>query len=119
MPSSESQEFWVIFDTGTRPEYYRDVHNLLALPRGAVMRYDYRDTYLSERALRLAVNDAEAPAKILLIYGQKPGFTRGTGNDAAKGPAEQFRWVATRFGTLRSHSPTNGGTLFFAFAFGG
>src|SRR5213080_3562204 len=100
MPSIESREFWVIFDTCARAEYYRDVHNLMALPKGAVMRYEYRDMYLSERALRLAVNDASAPSKILLVYAQKPGFPKGGGDAVA--PAGELEWVATRFGAMKA-----------------
>ena len=116
MPSLESREFWVIFDTSTRPEYYRDVHNLLALPKGAVMRYEYRDKYLSERALRLAVDTAAAPTKVLLIYGQKPGFHRGDDNAKAKAPAKELEWVCTRFGTMREIPATNGANFFFDFS---
>src|SRR5271167_221309 len=102
MPSLESREFWVIFDTGTRPEYYQDVHNLLALPKGAVMRYEYRKKYLSERALRWAIAEAAAPSRVVLIYGQKPGFTRGGDTAPAKPAAEELQWACTRFGTMRA-----------------
>jgi hypothetical protein len=31
----------VVFDTSTLPEYYKDVHTIIALPRGYVVTYDY------------------------------------------------------------------------------
>ncbi len=119
MPSPDSREFWVIFDSCTRPEYYQDVHNLLALPKGAVMRYEYRDKYLSERALRLALDQQAAPARVLLVYGQRPGFTRGAGNTEANAPAKELHWVCTRFGTMLAIPSTNGANFFFDFSVGG
>ncbi len=116
MPSPVSREFWVIFDTCTRPEYYQDVHNLLALPEGAVMRYEYRDKYLSERALRLALDPDAAPVRVLLVYGQKPGLARGAGNTEAAAPGKETQWISTRLGTMLAIPSTNGANFFFDFS---
>jgi hypothetical protein len=116
MPSLESREFWVIFDTCTRAEYYRDAHNLLALPKGAVMRYEYRDIYLSDRALRLALNDTSAPSKILLVYAQKPGFPKAGGDAQAVAPVGELEWVATRFGAMKAIPSNDGANFFFDFS---
>lgn len=104
----------MIFDTCTRPEYYQDVHNLLALPKGAVMRYEYRDEYLSEQAFRLAVDKAAAPARVLLVYAQRPGYTRGADN--AQAPAEELQWVCTRFATMLAIPSTGGANFYFDFS---
>ena len=119
MTPPELREFWVIFDTSTRPEYYQDVHNLLAHPTGAVMRYEYRDKYLSERALRFALNYSSAPTKVLFVYGQKSGFTRGSGDDKAKAPAKDLQWIGTRLGTMHAIPSTGGANFFFDFSVDG
>jgi hypothetical protein len=116
MAPLESREFWVIFDTSTRPEYYQDVHKLLALPMGAVIRYEYRDKYLSKQALRLAIHNAAAPNKVLVIYGQKSGFMRGGGDDEAKAQAKDIQWIGTRFGTMQAVPSTGGANFYFDFS---
>ncbi len=40
----------VVFDTCTRSHYYADVHQLLALPAGTILRYDYQEKYFSPEA---------------------------------------------------------------------
>jgi hypothetical protein len=72
------------------------------------MRYEYRDAYLSDRALRLALDQEAAPSKVLLIYAQKPGFTRDGDNSQASARAEELEWVCTRFGTMQAIPSTNG-----------
>ena len=49
-----ASRYWVIFDTCSVPEYYRDLHTVLASPSGAVVRYSYRAKYLTEEAIELA-----------------------------------------------------------------
>ena len=40
-----SDPFFVIFDTCTHAAYYGDVHEVLALPAGAIVRYDCSSIY--------------------------------------------------------------------------
>ena len=57
----ESKWIWVVFDTSQYQKYYRDVHDLLAMPPGWVFRYNYRDTHMSGDALQKAASDATKP----------------------------------------------------------
>ena len=45
-----TQRDLVIFDTSTLPEYYNDVHNIIALPRDHVVTYDYNVKKISADA---------------------------------------------------------------------
>ncbi len=56
MAGDQQEFFWVIFDTSTRPQYYQDVHNILALPEGFVYRYDYRTSQMSPSAVQAATS---------------------------------------------------------------
>jgi hypothetical protein len=80
--------FWVIFDTSQLADYYADVHNLIALPSHATIRYDYHRNYLSQDAIQSAEKPTIADA--LLLYEQKnvpyertPTDTRPANLDAA------------------------------------
>ena len=50
MADESSSSFWVIFDTGTVPAYYQDVHNILAMPHETIVRYNYKEKYLCDVA---------------------------------------------------------------------
>jgi hypothetical protein len=74
--------FWVIFDVSQLIDYYADVHNLIAMPIGATIRYDYRRKYLSDTAIELAEaprarflwtipTEARWRKNVLLLYEQK------------------------------------------------
>lgn len=91
--------FWVVFDTCTRPQYYEDVHNLLALPSGATIRYDYRQKYLSADAIVLSSGRQVVP--VLLVYAQKnaPYSREGTSLQVPDGDLDVL-WVATRVGRM-------------------
>src|SRR5271167_4008546 len=65
----KAKRLWVIFDTSQYPAYYRDVHDLLAAPRGFVMRYQYREELLSNTAINFGVKNHPVP--ILFAYAQK------------------------------------------------
>ncbi len=109
--------FWVIFDTSQYPDYYRDVHNLLAYPRSATMRYDYKEKYLSPSAIEHAI--ANNPIPILFVYTQKNGpYTREEGHSKTPGGAAEVLYFATRFGTMLNITKT-GDTFYFDFQLSG
>jgi hypothetical protein len=88
-----------VFDTSQRAEYYGDVHNLMALPSGAAIRYDYRDVYLSTSGTELAASGGERP--ILFMYAQRD--SRYTRIESVSNPDDSNappRFVATRLGRM-------------------
>jgi hypothetical protein len=93
--------FWVIFDTSTKRDYYRDVHNLLALPAGATIRYDYNENHLSVAALEEARKGNASAKKVLVAYAQSKNFKKGGADHRGPIPYEQGLWVATRLANLR------------------
>lgn len=104
---TDASRFWVIFDTCQLNSYYQDLHNLLALPAGAIIRYDYRTRYISDSALA-AVRGTAAPRDVLLIYVQYEGYTRGIGLDYRPSQDEKIFVIATRFARMRL-TPNIGG----------
>jgi hypothetical protein len=93
---ADTSRFWVVFDTCTVPEYYLDVHKLLAVPRGATLRYNYREKYLSPSALKASLNPSTAPRFGLLFYAQRSGFRRGDGTPATGTIFNEMLWIPTR-----------------------
>ena len=73
--------FFVIFDTCTHAAYYGDVHQVLALPEATVIRYEYkRRLFQQDAALAIEAliqTPAQLPMPVLLMYGEKMGFTQG------------------------------------------
>lgn len=71
---------FVVFDTCTQPEYYRDVHRLLSLPAGTVLRYDYKRYLFSREASDYLSNvkQADMPLDVILFYGQRADYVRDT-----------------------------------------
>lgn len=69
----------VVFDTCTRSQYYADVHQLLALPAGAILRYDYQEKYFSPEAFAYLreLKESECPVDIILFYGQFSDYAKG------------------------------------------
>ena len=121
---NDKTRFWVIFDTSTRREYYLDVHNLLALPVGATLRYEYREKYLSTAARFAAENADSAPAFVLLVYGQWKQYVKGDiphGGLPAGGTAKQsppfseMLWVPTRFAEMQLIPSPEAANYFFDF----
>jgi len=98
-----AMDFWVIFDTCARAVYYRDVHNILALPNGATITYNYREVLLSEDAKRVAdvwKRDA-ASNSVLLVYGQTKGFKHGDDFETAvNASSDPPVWIPTRLGLM-------------------
>ncbi len=72
----------VVFDTCTLPEYYNDVHTVLALPAGHVLTYDYGayNVSLEAQAVLRRVKDGERP-RAVLAYIQPIGYVKGAGTN--------------------------------------
>jgi hypothetical protein len=97
--SRDYKSFWVIFDTCTKPDYYADIHKLLALPPGWVLRYDYRRGLLSDRAADAIFGGSYQPDEVLLAYAQSRGYVRGDEPPADSVP-EDMLFVPTRLGRV-------------------
>jgi hypothetical protein len=93
--------FWVIFDASQLVDYYADVHNIIALPPGATIRYDYHRKYLTDRAIQFAGARVTKDAHALLLYEQKnvPYKRSSTESKPVNLNAPCVR-VATRLGTI-------------------
>jgi hypothetical protein len=93
--------FWVIFDTSTKRDYYRDVHNLLALPPGSTIRYDYSQGLLSAAAIAEANKGDAGTTKVLVAYAQEKNYKKG--DAGPKGPLAypEGIWTGTRIADLR------------------
>jgi hypothetical protein len=91
----------LIFDTSTKRDYYRDVHNIAALPVGATIRYDYHTNHFSGAALAALKDGKASGASVLFVYAQTKSYRKG-GSDP-KGAIERDNglWVAVRTGVLR------------------
>src|SRR5690554_2215487 len=106
--------FWIIFDLATRPNYRRDVHNILALPRNAVIRYEYRTEYLSERALHYSRRTKMSPKRALVVFAQSldPDKVDSPPKDEPVHTTfPNTMWVATRLCEV-VHIPPQEGTTF-------
>ncbi len=73
--------FFVVFDTCTHARYYGDVHEVLAMPEGGIIRYEYKRSLFkadAAAALEALCNDPLGlPADALLMYGQKRNYRQG------------------------------------------
>jgi len=92
--------FWVIFDTSTRRDYYRDVHNLLALPPGSTIRYDYGEYHLSKAAVKEAKKANAASPRVLVAYAQSKSFSKGGADPRGAIAYDQGLWIGTRIANL-------------------
>jgi|GEM_PF-3484908 len=92
--------FWVIFDTSTKRDYYRDVHNLLALPPGSTYRYDYNERHLSAAALEEAKKGDASAKKVLVAYAQGKNFKKGDADPGGPIVYDQGLWIGTRIANL-------------------
>ncbi|MCL5286503.1 MAG: hypothetical protein M1453_07265 [Acidobacteria bacterium] len=113
MPFRDESRIWVIFDTSTRPAYYLDVHNLLALPNGATIRYEYREKYLSDPAKTAALLQDHAPRHVLFFYGQSAKYQRGEPAPKTGTVLENMLWVPTRIGEMLCIPPKEGDNFHF------
>lgn len=102
MPSADVQQpgFWVIFDTCMRPEYYQDVHNILALPAKHLYRYEYRLSEMADAALT-AAKAHPWPSQALLVYCQAKTFKRGGPEPTGILPQNEMLWIGTRLAEVR------------------
>ncbi len=93
--------FVVIWDTCTKPDYYNDVHKVITLPKGMMVRYDYTKKYFDEKSLiefeRLA-NGKIKQINAIHFYGEIEGYAKFQG-DIPKG-AMVKHWVPFRLGTV-------------------
>lgn len=94
--------FWVIFDTSTKRDYYQDVHNLLAMPPGSILRYDYRSNHISDAALREAETGDLRVTDVLVAYAQSKNFKKGDADPSDSIAYEHGLWIGTRLAKLRS-----------------
>ena len=92
--------FWVMFDTSTRRDDYRDVHKLLASPPGSIVRYAFHDRNLSSTAIAES-GRTDLARNVLLAYAQRKTFKKGDADPVGSLPLEQGFWVGTRLATLR------------------
>jgi hypothetical protein len=69
----------VVFDTCTQPEYRRDLHRLLALPPGAILRYEYKRKLISADAANRLENFSplKQPLPTILLYGEHHSYKLG------------------------------------------
>lgn len=93
--------FVVIWDTCTKPAYYADLHKVMALPEGMVVRYDYRKKYFDPMSLdcfvRLSKNEI-AEVSVILFYGEVDGYSKGSGDQPSGSVASHH--VPFRLGTV-------------------
>lgn len=95
----------VVFDTCTRSQYYADAHQLLALPSGTILRYDYQQKYFSPEAFAYLreLKETDCPVDIILFYGQFNDYAKGTPDPKGKllDPANSVL-IPTRYARLRN-----------------
>ncbi|WP_215396927.1 hypothetical protein [Rheinheimera oceanensis] len=71
--------FVIVWDTCLEPEYYADLHNVLASPAGTVLRYDYSRKYFDPESLKLfdkLRNKKIDHIEVLLCYGEQSQFDK-------------------------------------------
>ena len=75
-----SSRILVVFDTCALPEYYDDVHKIIAYPRDFIVTYDYGAGNIDDEAIKL-LDDLEKQKSCeyptLLVYIQDPRFRKG------------------------------------------
>lgn len=92
--------FWVIFDTSQHSKYFGDVHNLLALPAGATLKYDYNEAQFTSNALA-RVEVPGAPA--LFVYSQyDAAYTRSNGQSEPSAKSANVTCIGTRLGRIHA-----------------
>ncbi|MGN8115378.1 hypothetical protein [Labrys sp. 22185] len=95
----------VVFDTCTRSQYYADVHQLLALPAGTILRYDYQQKYFSPEAFAYlhGLKEADCPVDVILFYGQFNDYAKGAADPKGRllDPANSVL-IPTRYARLRN-----------------
>ena len=96
--------FFIVFDTCTHARYYGDVHEVLALPESAVIRYEYKRYLYSAAAAAaiemLARDPTRLPVPALLMYGQKKRFSQGDAEPQTMLTRADSEFVPTRSADL-------------------
>lgn len=92
-------DYWVIFDTCTEPEYYMDLHKILSMPTGWMIRYNYSRDLISDEAAQELDTQVLKNRTVLLMYGQYDGFIRGT-NRKVYQLDKPMLWCPTRWAEL-------------------
>jgi hypothetical protein len=96
---------FVVFDTCTRSQYYADVHQLLALPAGTILRYEYEEKHFSEEARSYIMNlqESDCPVDVVLFYGQFEDYVKGSDDPLGRilDPATSVL-IPTRYAHLRN-----------------
>jgi hypothetical protein len=76
----------VIFDTSTLPEYYNDVHKIIALPRDYVVTYDYHIKNVAKDAATILDSfigaETASEFRVILAYVQSQTYKKGDGSDS-------------------------------------
>ncbi len=75
--------FVVIWDTCTIPEYYTDLHKVMALPEGMLVRYDYKKKYFDSKSLSVFIklyNGEISEIEVIHFYGEVDNYVKGSGN---------------------------------------
>lgn len=74
----------IVFDTCTHPQYYGDVHQLMALPSGSVLKYEYKRYLFSKDAAEFLTDRkaGDMPVDVALFYGQLREYTKGDRDEA-------------------------------------
>jgi hypothetical protein len=82
----------------------RDVHQVLALPEGALLEYQYRDRRVTDDVVAASHEPLDAlPRDLLVVYAQWKQFSRGDEDPERREPrppADEMLFQATRRGTL-------------------
>lgn len=88
----------IIFDTCTKPDYYKDVHKVLASPTGSIVRYDYERRLWTEEAQALAesILSNKRPIPALLVYGQVKDFKKGNDEPTFMLTSDNAIFIPTR-----------------------
>jgi hypothetical protein len=95
----KAKHFWIIFDTSQYPAYYRDVHDLVAAPKGFVMRYQYREHLLSAEAIEFGLKNRQMP--ILFAYAQKNSkYERQQNKSIPLDDTADTLFIVTRLGKM-------------------
>jgi hypothetical protein len=75
-----STKFLIVFDTCTIPEYYDDVHKILAYPAGFVVKYDYQVNHIEAAAVEILdrlVGHKTNDEPVVLAYVQARDYKKG------------------------------------------
>jgi len=107
---------FVIFDTCAQPEYYDDVHKILALPAGHTVTYDYRSSQVTDEVQNdLDDFNPSENHQVVLVYVQDPGYVKGTGVNSGEPLPNTCIQLITRLATIEKVRPlaNEDGTRYF------